>query len=77
MGGAIVRPLIFDNPTDSQTYSSVEETYMLGDSIKVSPVLQQGLKDGDQYNVYFPQGLWHDLNDPKQIINKSGGGGYV
>lgn len=47
VGGAIVRPLIFDNPTDTQTYNNVEETYMLGDSIKVSPVLRQGLKDGD------------------------------
>jgi len=27
--------------------------------------------------VYFPQGLWHDLNDPKQFIDKSGGGGNV
>ena len=70
-------PLLFDYPEDDNCFTGVEETYMLGDSIKVSPVLQQGLKDGDQYNVYFPQGLWHDLNDPKQIIDKSGGGGYV
>lgn len=49
---------------------------MLGNSIKVSPVLTQGLKDGDKYKVYFPQGLWHDLTDMTTIIDTTKGGSF-
>lgn len=42
--------------------------------MKVSPVLTQGLKDGDDYPVYFPKGIWHDLNDYKTVIDTSAGG---
>jgi alpha-glucosidase (family GH31 glycosyl hydrolase) len=48
---------------------------MLGDSLKISPVLDQGKKDGDQYKSYFPSGLWYDLNDPKTLINTTAKGG--
>lgn len=44
---------------------------MLGDSIKVSPVLEQGVKDGDHYFSYFPEGYWYDLNEPKLSFNLS------
>jgi alpha-glucosidase (family GH31 glycosyl hydrolase) len=50
---------------------------MLGDSIKVSPVLEKGLGEGDQYKVYFPQGLWIDLNNVTQVIDTTKGGKYV
>jgi alpha-glucosidase (family GH31 glycosyl hydrolase) len=49
MGGAVVRPLFFDYPNDDNTFNNVESTYMLGDSIKVSPILVPGMKDGDLY----------------------------
>lgn len=77
MGAAIVKPLFFDYPEDDQTFWNPEHTFMLGDSIKVSPVLTQGAKEGDKYQVYFPQGLWHDLNDYNQKIDASIGGGWV
>lgn len=73
-GAAVVRPHFYDNPEDDNCFNNPEHTYMLGDSIKVSPVLTQGLKDGDQYDVYFPQGLWHDLNDYKTVIDTTLGG---
>jgi alpha-glucosidase (family GH31 glycosyl hydrolase) len=50
---------------------------MLGDSLKVSPVLEQGKQDGDKYQAYFPQGLWHDLNDLKTVVDNSQGGKNV
>lgn len=53
-GSAVVRPHFYDFPNDDECFNNPEHTYMLGDSIKVSPVLTQGLKDGDKYKVYFP-----------------------
>jgi len=73
-GGALVRPMFFDFPLDDNTYENVEGTFMLGDSIKVSPVLEQGKNDGDAYSVYFPPGLWHNLNDPYDVIDTTEGG---
>lgn len=69
LGGAVVRPLFFDYPMDENTYENIEATYMLGDSIKVSPVLEKGKNDGDDYYVYFPQGVWYDLNEPLNKID--------
>ena len=66
-GSAVVRPLFYDFPEDDNAFDQdgqkAFDTYMLGDSIKVSPVLDQGVKDGDKYNVYFPAGKWYDLNN--------------
>jgi len=48
-GGALVRPLFYDYPKDEATYATVDNTFMLGDAIKVTPVLQPGVKDGDMF----------------------------
>ena len=45
---------------------------MLGDSIKVSPVLQQGIADGSTYKSYFPAGVWIDVNDWTTVLNTTG-----
>jgi alpha-glucosidase (family GH31 glycosyl hydrolase) len=42
-GGALVKPLFFDYPTDDNCFTKIEDTFMLGDSIKVSPVLDAGV----------------------------------
>jgi alpha-glucosidase (family GH31 glycosyl hydrolase) len=47
VGAAVVKPMFYDYPEDNQAFNSPEQTYMLGDSIKVSPVLDQGVKEGD------------------------------
>lgn len=39
-GGSLIRPLFFDYPTDDNCFNNIEDTYMLGDAIKVSPVLE-------------------------------------
>jgi len=41
---------------------------MLGRELKISPVLQKDMKEGDKYSVYFPKGIWYNLND-WSIIN--------
>lgn len=38
-GGQLVYPLLYDYPEDDTTLENIEKTFMLGDAIKVSPVL--------------------------------------
>lgn len=45
-GGALVRPLFFDYPNDDQCFNDASRTFMLGDAIKVSPILESGVADG-------------------------------
>jgi alpha-glucosidase (family GH31 glycosyl hydrolase) len=60
-GGALIRPLFFDYPTDASTLNNIEETFMVGDSLKVSPVIEQGVTG--TFLSYFPAGVWADLNN--------------
>lgn len=51
---------------------------MLGEALKVSPVLTQGKKDGDQYQAYFPGGSrWVHVYDTSKIIDTTTGGKNV
>jgi len=51
---------------------------MLGEALKVSPVLTAGKKDGDQYQAYFPGGKrWVNVYDSSQIIDTTNGGKNV
>lgn len=51
---------------------------MLGEALKVSPVLTAGKKDGDQYQAYFPGGKrWVHVYDSAQIIDTTNGGKNV
>ena len=47
---------------------------MLGDSIKVSPVLDNSTDP--EFSSYFTQGVWRDLFDFKNVVNASQGGDY-
>jgi alpha-glucosidase (family GH31 glycosyl hydrolase) len=42
-GGALIRPLFFDYPTDDKTFDNVDNTFMLGNALKVSPVLDKNV----------------------------------
>ena len=80
VGGSLVRPLFFDFPTDENSFWDAVQstTYMLGQALKVSPVLTAGKKDGDQYQAYFPGGQrWVHVYNPSQIIDTTAGGKNV
>jgi alpha-glucosidase (family GH31 glycosyl hydrolase) len=51
-GGSLVYPLFFDFPNDDASFDNADSTFMIGDSIKVSPVLESGVTD--EYEAYFP-----------------------
>lgn len=80
-GAAVVKPLFYDYPEDDNAFDQSNykafDTYMLGDSIKVSPVLDQGVKDGDKYKAYFPAGKWYDLNNYTNVVDTTKGGAMV
>lgn len=64
-GGSLVKPLFFDYPKDDMCFTDEVQssTYMLGDSIKVTPLLESK-KDGAAFEAYFPQGVWVNLYQP-------------
>jgi alpha-glucosidase (family GH31 glycosyl hydrolase) len=45
-GGSLVYPLFFDHPSDDKTLDYIEDSFMLGDSIYVCPVLDAYSPDG-------------------------------
>lgn len=56
-GAPIIRALSFTYPSDSRTYS-IDDQFMLGDSILVAPVVEEGLTSRE---VYLPSGVWFDF----------------
>jgi len=46
-------PLLFHYPSVDLAYNDIESTFIVGDAIKVSPVLKP-LKDGEKFSVFFP-----------------------
>ena len=73
-GGSLVKPLFFDYPTDDQCFTQFaqESTFMLGDSVKVSPLLENK-QDGDTYQAYFPAGAWVDIYNTSNVIQSTDG----
>jgi len=74
-GGQLVYPLLYDYPLDAQALNeNIENTFMLGDAIKVSPVLTPKVNDTATFESYFPEGKWYNLNNWKDFVNTSQGG---
>lgn len=66
-GLPIIRPLVMEFPFDKNTYE-MNDQYMLGSNVLVSPVLEQGAK----YKlVYLPEGKWFNY-----FTNEVYEGGY-
>lgn len=43
--------------------TDIEKTFIVGDAIKVSPVLNHLGSDDGEFSVFFPPGRWVDLDD--------------
>ncbi len=61
-GEPIVRPLFYEFPDDTATYS-VGDEYMFGENLLVAPVIEQGQ---EMRQVYLPEGtawysFWHNI----------------
>ena len=60
-GVPIVRPLFMADPSDPKLYD-VQDAFLLGDSILVAPILEQG---ATQREVYLPRGVWYEFDTGK------------
>jgi len=77
LGGQLVYPLLYDYPEDDMTLDNIEQTFMLGDAVKVSPVLTAKQNESDtKFDAYFPQGVWRNLNNWAEKVDASLGGMY-
>ncbi|WP_373231726.1 TIM-barrel domain-containing protein [Cohnella sp.] len=55
-GLGLVKPLIFDNPTDANVANSID-SWMFGDWMLASPVVERGQTSK---SIYLPAGTWTD-----------------
>ncbi|KAL8218609.1 hypothetical protein R6Q57_021982 [Mikania cordata] len=63
-GAPIARPLFFSFPNIPELYG-LSTQFLLGESLMVSPVLDQGRTN---VSAVFPSGTWYSLFDPSQAI---------
>ena len=73
-GGTVVYPLIFDNPADDEAFKNIESTFMLGDALKISPVMDYSYGNRTNFTSYFPEGVWRDVFDYSKVVNATGMG---
>lgn len=67
-GTPLMRPLFFEEPDNSKTYT-ISDEYLWGDNILVAPVVKQGAAERE---VYFPKGNnWTDMNTKKKYAGGS------
>lgn len=63
----LLRPLYFDMPEDERAYNC-PTTYMLGDSLLVSPIISRG--KGERFTaekeLFIPRGVWYGVFDGKR-----------
>ncbi len=69
-GDTVARALWMNFPADA-TALSVDRQFMLGNTILVSPVLDQG---ATSVNAYFPQGFWYNFVDHTLAVDASAAG---
>lgn len=69
-GCPVARPLWFSYPADAAA-QAVDEQWLLGDGVLVSPVLQENATSVD---AYIPQGLWYDMWDYSKTVDRRSGG---
>ena len=55
-GHPVLRPMVFEFPSDENTHELTEQ-FMLGGDLLVTPVLEKGKREK---RVYFPEGKWID-----------------
>lgn len=56
-GSPVMRAVFYEYPNDSKAWS-IEDEYMLGSSILVAPITEQGARSR---TVYLPEGEWTEL----------------
>jgi alpha-glucosidase (family GH31 glycosyl hydrolase) len=71
VGTTCFDPLFFNYPDADGAFDDIESTFIVADTLKVSPVLQK--KIGQEYEVFFPKGTWIDMKNFKNLTVKESG----
>ena len=67
--GELVSRYLWQNfPEESETHG-VDQQFMLGDSLLISPVLEEGARSVE---AYFPKGKWYNLFDYSKVVESAG-----
>lgn len=66
-GGVFIKPMFFEYPTDHLVHRDYENTFLVGNALKVSPVIDENTPD--YRPVYFPAGTWVELTNFSRILN--------
>eukprot|EP01022_Parablepharisma_sp_SALTPOND_P023119 TRINITY_DN47_c0_g3_i5.p1 TRINITY_DN47_c0_g3~~TRINITY_DN47_c0_g3_i5.p1 ORF type:complete len:1831 (+),score=197.47 TRINITY_DN47_c0_g3_i5:4228-9720(+) len=64
-GGMYVEPILFHFPADLKLYDILDTTFMLGEAIRVTPVLQDKV---DTLVAYFPNAHWYDFYTHQRVV---------
>lgn len=67
-GCPVARPLFFSWPADNTT-RGINEQWMMGDALLVSPIMYAGQTKA---RVYFPAGTWYDFYSGRAIDSDNG-----
>jgi alpha-glucosidase (family GH31 glycosyl hydrolase) len=68
VGGAVLRPLVYEFPNESTTFS-LDEQFMVGPALLVSPVLYENRTNVTAW--FPPQNNWYDFFTGELIINET------
>jgi alpha-glucosidase (family GH31 glycosyl hydrolase) len=69
-GDMVIRSLWVNFPSDA-TAVTIDRQFMVGSSVLISPVLEQG---ATSVNAYFPAGLWYSFADRRLSVDSTNGG---
>jgi alpha-glucosidase (family GH31 glycosyl hydrolase) len=72
-GGSCFDPLFFHYPTEEETFTKIEDSFIFADTLKVSPILSQDDSNSSSMDSYFPKGRWINMNDYSDVIESKGG----
>lgn len=70
-------PILFHNAFDDESFNAnqTEHSFIVGDALKVSPVLAPGISS---FKSYFPKGRWVSMKNYADVVdsNENGKGAY-
>ncbi len=62
-GLPVARPLFMADPADRELHG-IDDTFMLGDSVLIAPVVEKG---ATQRDLYLPRGVWYEYHSGRLI----------
>jgi alpha-glucosidase (family GH31 glycosyl hydrolase) len=71
-GGTCFDPLVYHYPQDETAQKDYTSTFIVGNAIKVSPVLAKMEDNQNTFQAYFPAGNWVNLNNFGNIVKSTG-----